>query len=293
MASQDKLVLITGATGQQGGGTARELIAKGWKIRAMTRHPEGEKAAALKKLGAEVVAGDLNDAASVERALKGAWGALAVQNTWEAGVEGEEEQGLRFAELARKAGIQHLVYASVASAHLKTGIPHFDNKARIEAKVRSLGFPSYTIVRPVFFMENLTGPSFLPGIQNGTLAVGIRPDTKLQMIAVKDIGKYDAWAFEQQEKLNGKAFDIAGDELTMPETAAILSRVMGRPVSFYQVPIEEVRKFSDDFAIMLEWFDRVGYSADIAARSKESGIPATQFEEWAKTVNWQPAAVAR
>lgn len=293
MATQDKLVLITGATGQQGGATARELLAKGWKIRAMTRHPEGEKAAALKKLGAEVVAGDLNDAASLERALKDTWGALAVQNTWEAGVEGEETQGLRFAEVARKAGVQHLVYASVASAHLKTGIPHFDNKARIEAKIRSLGFPSYTIVRPVFFMENLAGPWFLPGIQTGTLAVGMRPDTKLQMIAVQDIGKYEAWAFEQHEKLNGKAFDIAGDELTMPETAAILGRVMGRPVAFYQVPIEEVRKFSEDFALMLEWFDRVGYSADVAARSKESGIRPTKFAEWAAAANWQPAPATR
>lgn len=292
MATQDKLVLIAGATGQQGGAIAHGLLAKGWKVRAMTRHPESPKAAELKRLGAEVVAADLDDAASIERAIKGAWGAFAVQNTWEAGVEGEERQGLQFAEIARKVGIQHLVYSSVQSANRNTGIPHFDNKARIETKIRSLGFPSYTIIRPVFFMENLAGPWFLPGLQNGVLAIGIRPETRLQMIAVADIGAYGVWAFEQHEKLNGRDIDIAGDELTMPEAAAVFARVMGRDISFQQVPIEEVRKFSADFASMLEWFDRVGYNADIAARSAESGIRPTKLAEWATGVPW-PAPVAR
>jgi uncharacterized protein YbjT (DUF2867 family) len=293
MALSNELILITGATGQQGGAIAHELLAKGRKIRAMTRHPEGPKAAALKRLGAEVVAGDLNDAASIERALQGAWGAFAVQNTWEAGVQGEEEQGIRFAEIARKAGIQHLVYSSVQSADRKTGIPHFDNKARVEARIRSLGFPSYAILRPVFFMENLTSPWFFPSIQGGALAVGIRPETELQMVAVKDIGQYGAWAFENHAALNGRAIDIAGDELTMPETAAVLSRAAGREIRFVQVPIEEVRKFSDDFATMLEWFDRVGYNVDIAAQSAESGVRPTPFAEWAAAADWQPAPAAR
>ena len=286
------LILITGGTGQQGGAVARELLAKGAKVRVMTRHPESPKALELKKLGAEVVQGDLDDAASVERALKGVWGAFAVQNTWEAGVEGEERQGKRFAELAKKAGVQHFVYASVQAADKKTGIPHFDNKSRVEDTVRSLKFPSYVIVRPVFFMENLSSPWFLPGIQEGTLAIGLPADTKLQMIAVKDIGKYGAQAFLRHAELNGREIDIAGDEMTMPEVAKVLSQAMGREVRFVQLPIEEVRKFSDDFATMLEWFDRVGYSADVAARSSESGIRPTKFTEWASSITW-PAPAAR
>ncbi len=294
MAIEKKnLILITGATGHQGGAIARELLAKGATVRTMTRHPESEKAVELKRLGAEVVAGDLDDVASLDRALTGAWGAYAVQNTWEAGVQGEEEQGMRFAEAARRAGVKHLVYSSVQSADRKTGIPHFDNKARVEEKVRSLGFPSYAILRPVFFMENLTSPWFLPGIQNGALAVGIRPDTRLQMIAVKDIGKYGSWAFERHAELNGRGIDIAGDEVTMPETAAVLSRVMGREVRFVQVPIEEVRKFSDDYAAMLEWFDRVGYNVNIAAMSSESGVRPTKLAEWAAAINWAPAPATR
>jgi len=289
---KSNLILITGATGQQGGAVARELLAKGAKVRAMTRHPESPKALELKKLGAEVVQGDLDDAASLERALKGAWGAFAVQNTWEAGVEREAEQGKRFAELARKAGVHHFVYASVQSADKKTGIPHFDNKARVEETVRSLGFPSYVIMRPVFFMENLSSPWFLPGIQEGTLAIGLPADTKLQMISVGDIGKYGAQAFLRHSEHNGRGVDIAGDELTMPEVAKVLSQAMGREVRFVQLPIEEVRKFSADFAAMLEWFVRVGYSADVAARSAESGIRPTKFAEWASSISW-PAPATR
>jgi uncharacterized protein YbjT (DUF2867 family) len=152
------VVLVTGATGQQGGAVARQLLSRGHKVRALTRKPQGEAAKALAGLGAEVVPGDLDEVGSLEKALAGAWGVFSVQNTWEAGVEAEERQGKRLAELARQAGVSHFVYTSVGSAHRRTGIPHFDNKARIEETVRGLGFPSYTILRPVFFMENWTSP---------------------------------------------------------------------------------------------------------------------------------------
>jgi len=286
------LILVTGATGQQGGATARELLAAGHKVRAMTRNPASEAARALAALGAEVVQGDLNDQASLERALAGAWGVFAVQNTWEAGVEQEEVQGKRIAEAARKAGVQHFVYASVGSAHRQTGIPHFDNKARVEETVRSLGFPSFVILRPVFFMENLTSPWFKPAIDEGTLAVGMSPAVRLQMIAVADIGKYGRAAFERHAELNGEGIDIAGDSLTMPEAAAIISQAAGRTVTHFQVPIEEVRKFSEDFALMLEWFDRVGYDADIAANAARFGIEPTGFAQWAAAADWSAAETA-
>lgn len=280
------LIVVTGATGQQGGATARELLAAGHRVRAVTRKPQGDAAQALARLGAEVVKGDLDDAASLQKAFAGAWGLYAVQNTWEAGVAREEEQGLRVAEVARKAGIRHFVYASVASAHRKTGIPHFDNKARVEAKVRELGFPSYVVVRAVFFMENLAGPWFKPYIDQGTLAFGMKPSTRLQMIAVADIGKYGKLAFEKHAELNGQGLDIAGDELTAPQMAEVIGTAAGRKVTHFQVPIEEVRRSSEDFALMLEWFDAVGYNADIAGNAKAYGIRPTPFAEWVTTVTW-------
>jgi uncharacterized protein YbjT (DUF2867 family) len=284
--ADSKGILVTGATGHQGGAVARELLAAGRRVRAMTRKPEGDAARALAKLGAEIVAGDLNDEASIEKALSGMWGTFALQNTWEAGVDGEEVQGKRFAKAAREAGIQHYVYTSVGSAHRKTGIPHFDNKWRVEETVRGLGFPTHVVLRPVFFMDNLVSPWFKPGLDTGKLAMAIKPETSLQMIAVADIGKYGRWAFENPQKLNGRGIDIAGDALTMPQTAAIISKAAGRKIEFERTPIEEVRKWSADYALMLEWFDRVGYDADIAATSRESGIRPTTFPEWAARAAW-------
>jgi uncharacterized protein YbjT (DUF2867 family) len=281
------VVLVTGATGQQGGAVARQLLSRGHKVRALTRKPQGEAAKALAASGAEVVPGDLDDVGSMEKSLRGVWGVFSVQNTWEAGVEEEERQGKRLAELARKASVSHFVYTSVGSAHRRTGIPHFENKARIEDAVRGLGFPSYTILRPVFFMENWTSPSFKLSLTEGKLAIGIRPDTPLQMIAVDDIGAYGLKAFEQHAELNRREIDFAGDEHTMLEAARILGNAMGRKVEFVQVPIEEVRKFSADMATMLEWFDRVGYDVHIRSRSREFGIPPTSLADWAAKAPWR------
>jgi uncharacterized protein YbjT (DUF2867 family) len=287
MADSNRTVLVTGATGHQGGAVAHELLSRGgYRVRAMTRKPDGEKAHALKQAGAEVVRGDLNDAASLEKAMEGAWGVFSMQNTWEAGVEGEEEQGKRQAKVARDVGVRHYVYTSVGSAQRKTGIPHFDNKWRIEETIRSLGFPSHVIIRPVWFMENFLGPWQKPAIDQGQLALAIRPGTRLQMIAVEDIGKYGRWAFDDATKLNRREIDLAGDELTGPDVARAISKAAGHPVAFAPPPIEEIRKASEDFALMLEWFDRTGYAADIAANARESGIRPTTFAEWAPRQKW-------
>jgi uncharacterized protein YbjT (DUF2867 family) len=278
MSSSSRTVLITGATGKQGGALARYLAVKGFSLKAMTRNPGSDAAKALAARGIEVVAGDLNDAASLKAALTGVWGAFAVQNTWEAGVEGEEEQGKRFATVARAAGVQHLVYTSVGSAHLKTGIPHFDNKSRIEDTVRALTFPSWVILRPVFFMENLVSPWFLNG---DTLVTAMKPTTRLQMIASDDIGKVAAQAFIRADDFNGRAIDLAGDTATMTEAAAALSQALGRPITFMQIPMSEVRKNSEDFALMLEWFESTGYSADIPAVERLFNVRMTRLAEWA------------
>ncbi len=277
----NRTILITGITGKQGGAVARTLEGSGFTLRGLTRHPDGEKATVLAKQGVTMVGGDLDDEASLRRALSGVWGLFAVQNTWEAGVEKEEAQGKRLASLAREAGVQHFVYSSVGSAHKQTGIPHFDNKWRIEETVRALDFPSHVILRPVFFMENLLAPNTLSG---DTLNLGLDPKTKLQMIAVDDIGKYGARAFTDGSTLNRREIDLAGDEITGPEAAAVLSKALGRSITFVRTPIEAVRQFSEDLAIMLEWFDRVGYSADIAGLEREFGFKPMTLPVWASKV---------
>ncbi|HVK73880.1 MAG TPA: NmrA/HSCARG family protein [Kofleriaceae bacterium] len=276
--TSDQTVLITGATGQQGGAVARELLERGQAVRALTRRPDGDAARELQRLGATIVAGDLDDATSLVQALTGVWGVWAVQNTWEAGVEKEEEQGKRLAKLAREQGVAHFVYSSVGSAHRRTGIPHFDNKWRIEETVRSLGFPSHVILRPVFFMENLLSPWALQGDK---LAAAIQPTTKLQMIAVADIGQMGALAFTRSSELAGQQLDLAGDAVTLPEAAAILSDALGRTIELQQLPIEAVRRQSEDTARMFEWFDRVGYDADVQGVQQRYGVRFQTLREWA------------
>jgi uncharacterized protein YbjT (DUF2867 family) len=275
----DKTILITGVTGHQGGAVAQALQGSGLRLRGLTRKPESEQAAALARHGVDLVQGDLDDEASLRRALAGAWGVFGVQNSWEAGVEREEAQGKRLATLAREAGVEHFVYTSVGSAHTRTGVPHFDNKWRIEETVRVLRFPSHVILRPVFFMENLLTPFSLQG---STLASAIGPRTKLQMIAVDDIGWFGARAFIDAAALNRREIDLAGDVRTMPEAAEILTQALGRPIAFAQTPIEQVRQFSEDTALMLEWFERVGYSADIAGLQREFGRVLTKLPDWAR-----------
>src|SRR6185503_14563904 len=195
---------------------ARALQGSAFRLRGLTRKPDGEQAAALAREGVEVVKGDLDDEATLRRALAGVWGVFGVQNTWEAGVEREEAQGKRLATLAREAGVEHYVYTSVGSAHQQTGVPHFENKWRIEETVRGLRFASHVILRPVFFMENLLAPYSLQG---DTLSAALGPGTKLQMIAVEDIGWFGARAFTDAAVLNRREIDIAGDVRTMPEAA--------------------------------------------------------------------------
>src|SRR6202142_390613 len=277
--ANDRTILITGLTGNQGGAVAQALQGTGFYLRGLTRTPNSQRAAALAGHGIEVVKGDLDDEAALRRALAGVWGVFGVQNAGEAGVEREEAQGKRLATLAREAGVEHYVYTSVGSAHKQTGIPHFDNKWRIEETVRGLRFPSHVILRPVFFMENLLAPFSLQG---STLAWALGQGAKLQMIAVDDIGWFGARAVTDAARLNRREIDLAGDVRTMPQAAEILTQALGRPIAFAQTPIEQVRQYSKDTALMLEWFERAGYSADIAGLEREFGRTLTKLPDWAR-----------
>src|SRR3984885_5322229 len=275
----NRTILITGVTGNQGGAVAQALQGAGFHLRGLTRKPDSERAGALASQGIDIIKGDLDDEATLRRALAGAWGVFGVQNAGEAGVEREEAQGKRLAARAGGGGAGHFLYTSVGSAHKRTVIPHFDNKWRIEESVRGLGFPSHVILRPVFFMENLLAPFSLQG---STLAWALGPRTKLQMIAVDDIGWVGARAFTDAAALNRREIDLAGDLRTMPEAAQILTETLGRPIAFARTPIEQVRQYSNDMATMLQWFDCVGYSVDIAGLDSEFGRALTKLPEWAR-----------
>lgn len=280
MDRSNTMILVTGATGRQGGAVARHLLADGWRVRAFTRHPESEAAKNLESLGAEIARGDLENPDDIRRALDGAYGVFSVQNSWEHGVRKEVEQGTRLADLAKEAGIEHFVYSSVGSAEDHTGIAHFESKWRIENHIRSLGLPA-TIVRPVFFMENLLMPDTKRGIDEGTLALGMEPERPLQIIAVDDIGKAVARIFDEPGEFIGKELELAGDELTGLQMADVLTHTTGHEVHYYRIPMEQIRSFSEDYAVMVQWFNEHGYHADIG-EVKQMVPQVHSLEQWAK-----------
>jgi uncharacterized protein YbjT (DUF2867 family) len=267
--------LVTGATGQQGGAVARALLAKGQQVRVMTRHPE--KAASLAKAGAEVVQGDLTNQAILQMALRGVHGVFAMSTPFEEGMEAEVRQGTMLADAAKQAGITHYVYTSVGSAHRNTGIPHFDSKWKVEQHIRQIGLPA-TILRPVWFMENFT--TFAKPSAEGVFMLPMKPARKLAMVALKDIGEFGATAFLRPNDFLGQAIDLAGDELTMPETAAQLTHAMGRPIRFQEFPMEQVEAaMGHDLTTMFRWFNEVGYAIDLPALKQNFQMPLTTFAE--------------
>ncbi len=169
MGNHSGLILVTGATGQQGGAAARHLLKDGWKVRALVRAPESEKAVALQRAGAELAKGDLYDRASVDAALRGAYGVFSLQNYWlpDVGFDGEVRQGKIVVDAAKAAGVKHFLYSSVGAAHRGMGQKHFQTKWIVEQYLHASGLP-FTILRPAAFMENAAWQK--PAISNGTYA---------------------------------------------------------------------------------------------------------------------------
>ncbi len=279
-------VLVTGATGKQGGALAHLLLKRGHRVRAFTRKFDSPAARELKRLGAELAVGNLEDRASIERAARGLDVLFAMTTPFEAGTEVETQQGITVADAAKAAGVKQLVFTSVASADRNTGIPHFDSKCRVEQHIKTLGVP-YTIIAPVFFMENLTSPWWLPGLQEGKLAMALPRTRKLQQVALADIAGFATLVLERREQFLGQRVDIASDEVTGSEVVEIISRVSGRKIEYVELPLAELRATNEDFARMFDWFNRVGYSADIPGlRRAYPEVGWHAFEGWAKAQNW-------
>lgn len=284
----DRVIAVTGATGQQGGHVARTLLDKGWKVRALTRDPQKPAARELAGLGAEIVPGDLDSRAELDAAFQGAYGVFSVQNYWlpNVGYEGEIRQGKAVADAAKQAGVQHLVYSSVGAAHRGMGQKHFDSKWVIEQYIQSLALP-YTILRPVFFMENFNWSR--PYILNGTFTgMGLRPDKTMQMIAAQDIGVFAEIAFAHPEQFLGKAIELAGDELTESQIAAVFTNVIGRPVRLAQKQATAGRAPDEEQAAMFNFFNGKGYDADIPAL-RAMYPPLQTLEQYLRRNGWENA----
>lgn len=280
-------VLVTGATGKQGGGLARLLAQGGHRVRGLTRKPEGTPANTLRQAGIELYSGNMEDPDSVKRAASGCDVAYIMATPFDKGPEYETTIATTAMDAVRAAGVPYIVYSSVSDADRHTGIPHFESKANAERHLQAMGV-DYAIVAPVYFMENLMAPWTTGGLAQGVLAMGLPENRKLQAVALRDIAAFSAVAVEQRNALRGKRINIAGDELAPREMARQLSEVMGRAIRYQPLPIEQLRSQNDDFAKMFEWFNRVGYSADIPRLRKEYPSVGWQtFRAWAESQDWK------
>lgn len=287
----NKKILVTGATGNQGGAVARKLLEDGFQVRALTRDTLKESARKLSVLGAEVVYGDLDDRSSLDPVLEGVYGVFAVLTPFEEGVGGEVREGKYLVDACKAAGIKHLVYSSVAAANLNTGIPHFESKNEIEKYIKKAGVPA-TILRPVFFMYNFN--SDYMGVKRkiadeGILSLPLSPNRKLQMLAVEDFAHFVAAAFEYPFDYIGKELDIAGDEMTMTEAAEVFSRVTGGTVRYVEWSAENTWSANRDIVLMYDWLDKVGFDVDIQAL-KAIHPRMMNLEKWLHLNGWTDAA---
>jgi uncharacterized protein YbjT (DUF2867 family) len=185
-------------------------------------------------------------------------------------------EGISAADAAKAAGV-HLVFNSVGSANRQTGVPHFDSKYEVEA----------TVLAPVYFMENLYFGK--EQLAKGVYATPLPPTRRLAQVAVADIGAVAVRLLEDAGLFAGKRFDLAGDELSGNDILAILSRVTGRPFTYFQVPLDVIRqRMGEDGARMYGWFDRVGFTFDRAALRREfPDVAFHDFESWAKAQDWK------
>ena len=272
METTKQTILVTGATGHQGGAVAHSLLTRGSRVLALVRDRNARAAQALEEAGASLVEGDLNDRASLDRALEGAQGVFSVQGLHD-GLEAEVRQGKALADAAKAAGVQHFVYSSVGSAERKTGIPHFDSKFQIEEHIREIGLP-HTILRPVFFFYNYEG--MRPMIEKGTFALPLTPNRKLQQLSEHDYGKMAAAVFARRNEFLGRAIEAASVDMTMTEVADTFSRGFGNSVTYRQIPYEMFeQQAGKETTTMFRWFEDVGYNADFASLKREFGEPSS------------------
>ncbi|GGR33067.1 NmrA/HSCARG family protein [Streptomyces netropsis] len=280
------IVAVTGATGAQGGATARALLDVGHQVRALTRHPDSPAAEALRALGAEVRHADFDDRASLDAALAGADSLFAVTTPFGTDISAEVRQGKALVDAAAAARLGHVVLTSAAHADRGTGVPHYESKHLVEQYLRAAGVP-WTVIAPAAFMDNYASGWTLDGLREGTFAWPMPADRPLTLISAADIGAFAALVLRRRDEFTGRRIDIASDERTPGQIAEILTAAIGRPIAHQEVPLPYVRARSADLAVMFDYFTTVGLDVDVAClRHDHPDVGWHSFADWAAGQDW-------
>jgi uncharacterized protein YbjT (DUF2867 family) len=303
---EKKTIAVVGATGGQGGGLVRAILAdpaSGFAVRALTRDPGSDKARQLQALGAEVVAADVDDAGSLKRAFRGAHGAYCVTFFWDHfSPQKEQAQAEAMAQAAKEAGVAHVIWSTLEDTRrwVPVGddrmptlqgqykVPHFDAKGESDHFFSDRGLP-VTFLLTSFYWDNLIhfgmGPKKGP---DGKLAFVLpMADKKLPGIAVDDIGGCAHGIFKRGPEYLGKRVGIAGEHLTGAQMAAALSQAFGQEIAYNYVPPEVYRTFgfpgADDLANMFQFkrdFERDYCGARDLAVSRALNPGLQTFAQW-------------
>ncbi|WP_276271801.1 NmrA/HSCARG family protein [Haloarcula litorea] len=280
-------VLVTGATGNQGGAVVDHLLAADtdFDVYGLTRNSDSDRAQALTDRGVTMVEGDLYEPESFREHVAAVDSVFAVTNFWTEGYDGQVEQGENLADVAAAEGVDQFVFSGVGSHERDTGVPHFDSAWEIEQHARDLDLP-LTVLQPVFFYQNLE--AFVESIvDDGTLALPLAEDVSLQMVDVDDVGHAAAVALASPDEFVGERYELAGDDKTLEETAALISEVSGQDVEARHVPIEDAYdEFGEEFTVMCEWFNEVGYDADVDALEETFGFEFADLETYLREHGW-------
>jgi uncharacterized protein YbjT (DUF2867 family) len=281
--NSNREILVSGASGQQGGAVARSLVKRGFTVRGLTRDVSKKPKTQDDRI--RWVQGDLHDAASLEPALRGAHGFYVVTTPFAGGfgrppdVDGEIRAGTVALETAKRLQTPHVVLSTIRGAGQQaqpTGVPHFDSKIKIEQVARSLDVP-ITFVRPTFFMENMFQAWTLQGLRAGTVSMPVKPETKIPMVAVRDIGEIVARAFEQPGQRIGTGVELQGDEKTYPEMVELISGKLGVQARFVEMSDQAaLQTIGEDLLRMYRAFDHV-VQVDVPALEREWDIQMTRF----------------
>jgi uncharacterized protein YbjT (DUF2867 family) len=302
--SDKKIIAVVGATGSQGGGLVRAILddeSSEFAVRAISRTPNSKKSHALREMGAEVAFGDVDDESSIEKAFRGAHGAYCVTFYWDhLSPERENADAANLAKAAKSAGVQHVIWSTLEDTRKwvplsdsrmptllgKYKVPHFDAKGEMDHVFMELGVPT-TFLLASFYWENFIGSGPKRGA-DGTLALTMPiGNAKLAGIGSSDIGAAAYGMFKKGRAVIGQRIGIAGEHLTGQEMAAAMSKALGEPVKFNDIPPDVFRSFgfpaADDLGNMFQFyrdFEKVCNDTRDVARTRGLAPGLQTFDQW-------------
>jgi uncharacterized protein YbjT (DUF2867 family) len=268
MAARDRIVVVTGATGRQGGAVVRHLLSRGWRVRALSRKPGGKPAQRIASLGAEVVGADMARLSTLRTAFRDAYGVYSVQNPMISGLDGEIMQGKNVADAAKEADVQHVVYGS-SGLGVRTGVGSWDSKLVVQTHMEELGLP-LTVLRPMAFMELMTDKAFFPPVSTWYVMPKLMgADRPVLWLCVDDLGAIAAKAFAEPDRFIGADMKLVADIKSNAQCRMIWREATGRYPRQFPMPTRIFERFvSTDLTNMWHWLHTNDYNVDPAETYK-------------------------